>query len=166
MKNGSVEVKLADGSQFSERGTIELLNNEANARTDTIQIYASFPNEERKLVMGNTLTVTLFRANGKMLPAVTPSALMHDSNGSYVYVLDSANKVEKRYVTPRQRHRRTTDDPLRPEKRRDRHHQRHPQSSAGNDRGAGIRQGEISSCFRQSSLNAPGWRSSSVWSWC
>lgn len=100
MKNGSVEVKLADGSQFSERGTIELLNNEANARTDTIQIYASFPNEERKLVMGNTLTVTLFRANGKMLPAVTPSALMHDSNGSYVYVLDSANKVEKRYVTP------------------------------------------------------------------
>ena len=83
MKNGSVEVKLADGSQFSERGTIELLNNEANARTDTIQIYVSFPNEERKLVMGNTLTVTLFRANGKMLPAVTPSALMHDSNGSW-----------------------------------------------------------------------------------
>lgn len=100
MKNGSVEVKLADGSLFGERGQIELLNNEANAKTDTIQIYASFPNEERRLVMGNTLTVTLFRANGKMLPAVTPSALMHDSNGSYVYVLDAANKVEKRYVTP------------------------------------------------------------------
>ncbi len=100
MKNGSVEVKLADGSLFGERGKIELLNNEANAKTDTIQIYASFPNEERKLVMGNTLTVTLFRANGKMLPAITPSALMHDSNGSYVYVLDAANKVEKRYVNP------------------------------------------------------------------
>ena len=100
MKNGSVEVKLADGSLFEERGKIELLNNEANAKTDTIQIYASFPNEERKLVMGNTLTVTLFRANGKMLPAITPSALMHDSNGSYVYFLDAANKVEKRYVNP------------------------------------------------------------------
>ena len=25
---------------------------------------------------------------------------MHDAKGSYVYVLDSANKVEKRYVTP------------------------------------------------------------------
>ena len=40
------------------------------------------------------------RKNGKLLPAVSPSALMYDANGSYVYVLDSENKVEKRYVTP------------------------------------------------------------------
>lgn len=105
MQNGSVEVKLADGSQFPERGTIELLNNEANARTDTIQIYASFPNEERKLVMGNTLTVTLFRANGKMLPAVTPSALMHDSNGSYVLCSGRGEQGGKALRHSRQRHR-------------------------------------------------------------
>ena len=50
--------------------------------------------------MGNTLTVTLSRKNGRRLPAVTPSALMHDARGSYVYVIDAGNKVEKRYVTP------------------------------------------------------------------
>ena len=100
MENGNVEVQLADGSTFPEQGTIELLNNEANAKTDTIQIYASFPNAEHKLIMGNTLTVTLSRKNGRRLPAVTPSALMHDARGSYVYVIDAGNKVEKRYVTP------------------------------------------------------------------
>lgn len=100
MENGNVEVQLADGTPFTEKGTIELLNNEANAKTDTIQIYASFPNVDRKLIMGNTLTVTLSRKDGRGLPAVTPSALMHDTQGSYVYVIGAGNKVEKRYVTP------------------------------------------------------------------
>ena len=98
--NGRVDVKLADGTIFGEKGEIELLNNEVNPRTDAIQVYASFPNKERKLIQGSTLSVTLSRKTGKLLPAVTPSALMHDAKGSYVYVLDSANKVEKRYVTP------------------------------------------------------------------
>ncbi len=99
MENGVVELTLADGSAYAEKGKIELMNNEANARTDAVQIYASFPNAERKLIMGNTLSVTLSRANGKVLPAVSPSALMHDTRGSYVYVLDADNLVEQRYVT-------------------------------------------------------------------
>ena len=44
--------------------------------------------------------MTLSRKNGKRLPAISPSALMHDDKGSYVYLLDSSGKVEKRYVTP------------------------------------------------------------------
>ena len=100
MEDGMVELTLADGSVYPEKGEIELLNNEANARTDAIQIYASFPNRERKLVTGNTLSVKLSRRNGKKLASVSPSALMHDAKGSYVYVLDAANQVEKRYVEP------------------------------------------------------------------
>ncbi len=100
LENGSVEIKLQDGSRFEEQGTIELLNNEVNPKTDAIQIYAAFPNRERKLMTGGTLSVKLSRQNGKFLPAVSPSALMYDADGSYVYVLDSENKVEKRYVTP------------------------------------------------------------------
>lgn len=98
LTNGNVEVKLADGSALGECGTIELLNNEVNPKTDAIQIYANFPNAEHKLLTGSTLSVTLSRKNGKFFPAVSPSALMHDSEGSYVYVLDSDRKVEKRYV--------------------------------------------------------------------
>lgn len=100
LENGSVTIKLADGNSLGETGSIELLNNEVNPKTDAIQIYASFPNAERKLFTGSTLSVTLSCRNGKRLPAISPSALMHDSQGSYVYVLGAQNIVEKRYVTP------------------------------------------------------------------
>lgn len=100
LENGRVQIRLQDGSVFEEEGEIELLNNEANPKTDAIQIYAAFPNRERKLMPGGTLSVKLARKNGKLLPAVSPSALMYDADGSYVYVLDSQNKVEKRHVTP------------------------------------------------------------------
>lgn len=99
MADGLVEIKLANGTVFPEQGEIELLNNEANAKTDTVQIYAMFPNADRKLIIGNTLSVSLSRRNGTRLPAVSPSALMHDADGSFVYVLDEENIVEKRYVT-------------------------------------------------------------------
>ena len=47
MADGLVEIKLANGTVFPEQGEIELLNNEANAKTDTVQIYAMFPNADR-----------------------------------------------------------------------------------------------------------------------
>ncbi len=97
--NGVARVRLADGSAYDEAGDIELLNNEVNSRTDTIQVYANFPNKDRKLIPGSTLSVLFSRKNAKLLPSVVPSALMHDAQGAYVYVLDSAQKVEKRYVT-------------------------------------------------------------------
>ena len=68
MEDGMVALTLADGSTYPEKGEIELLNNEANARTDTIQIYASFPNAERKLVTGNTLS-----RRPATTPEVTPA---------------------------------------------------------------------------------------------
>ena len=100
LADGSVQVKLADGTLYEEKGEIELLNNEANSRTDAIQIYAIFPNTDRKLITGCSLSVMLSRKSGTKLPAIPPSALMHDTKGSYVYVLDPVGKIEKRYVTP------------------------------------------------------------------
>ncbi len=98
MKNGIVNVVLSDGSLYATEGKIELLNNEANNKTDTIQIFATFPNKDHKLIVGSTVSVTLSKRKGQMLPAVLPSAIMHDNQGSFVYIVGEANKVEKRYV--------------------------------------------------------------------
>lgn len=99
-KNAVVRVKLSNGTLYPEAGRIELLNNEANRKTDAIQVFATFSNSDFKLITGSTVSVTLSRKKGKMVPAVPPSALMYDNQGSYVYVVDKANKVEKRYVVP------------------------------------------------------------------
>ena len=97
-QNGQVTLKLADGSEYASNGTIEFLNNEANVKTDAVQVYASFPNADMKLIPGSTVTVTLSKKSGDKMPAVPPSAVMHDAQTSFVYVVGEGNKIERRVI--------------------------------------------------------------------
>ncbi len=98
-KEAHIVLKLADDTCYTELGEVELIDNEANRQTDTIQIYARFANRAKKLLPGSTVSVQLSRRTGERLPAVTPSAIMHDSYNAYVYVLDDKNVVIRRDVT-------------------------------------------------------------------
>ena len=62
------------------------------------QVYASFPNADLKLIPGSTVTVTLSKKGGAAMPAVPPSAVMHDAQTSFVYVVGDGNKTERRVV--------------------------------------------------------------------
>jgi RND family efflux transporter MFP subunit len=97
-KEGEISLKLADGSEYATGGKIEFLNNEANVKTDAVQVYASFPNADMKLIPGSTVTVTLSKKSGDTMPAVPPSAVMHDAQTSFVYVVGEGNKLERRVV--------------------------------------------------------------------
>ena len=99
-KTASVRLQLSDGEDYATEGTIELLNNEANKLTDAIQVYASFPNQDFKLLVGSTVRVSMTKKQSKLVAAVPPSAVMYESRGSYVYVVGKDNKVEKRYIIP------------------------------------------------------------------
>ena len=96
--DGQVSLKLADGSEYATGGKIEFLNNEANVKTDAIQVYASFQNADMKLIPGSTVTVTLSKKSAAKMPAVPPSAVMHDAQTSFVYVVGDGNKIERRVV--------------------------------------------------------------------
>ena len=97
-KEAKIALKLADDSNFEEIGKVEFVDNAANRRTDTIQIYAEFPNKAQKLIPGSTVSVMLDREIAKNCPAITPSAVMYDNNTAYVYVLDKENKVSRRNI--------------------------------------------------------------------
>ena len=99
-KTASIRLQLSDGKDYPTEGKVELINNEANTMTDAIQVYATFPNQDFKLLVGSTVRVTLTKKQGKKVPAIAPSAVMYDSRGAFVYVLAKDNKVEKRYVVP------------------------------------------------------------------
>ncbi|MBP7020221.1 MAG: efflux RND transporter periplasmic adaptor subunit [Planctomycetes bacterium] len=97
--NGEIRIRLADDSYYEQVGTVELMNNEANKKTDSILIYAKFKNPKKKLIIGSTVTVALTKKQNEKFPAVLPSALMHDSQGtSYVYIVDKDNKIERRNI--------------------------------------------------------------------
>jgi membrane fusion protein (multidrug efflux system) len=97
-KNASVKVRLSDGKVYPVEGVIKFLNNEANSRTDAIQVFAEFPNDDLRLLNGSTVGVTLSRKTSEKVTAIPLSAVVYDSNGACVYVVDKENKAKKQYI--------------------------------------------------------------------
>jgi len=89
---------LANGETFAETGKVEYVENEADERTDTIGVYALFPNASRKLRAGGTVSVTLAAQKGVMRPAIPPTAILQDTQGPYVWVLDEEGLAVRRTV--------------------------------------------------------------------
>jgi RND family efflux transporter MFP subunit len=97
-EQGDVQIGLADGSRFGRSGRLDFIDNAANQKTDTLQIYMLFDNPDQVLIPGSTVTVYLSRNSGEKIPAVSPTAVLHDSTGAYVYVLNEKNKTARRDI--------------------------------------------------------------------
>lgn len=97
-RQAQVQLRLANGSVYESNGIIKFLDNQANKKTDAILVFAEFDNPEGKLICGGSVTVMLTRTSVEKLPAVSPSAIMRDSDSPYVYVVDNNGKVERRDV--------------------------------------------------------------------
>ena len=97
-EKGDVAVLLANGTTFAESGSIEYSENVADEATDTIRLYATFPNAERLLRPGETVGVRLANHDGVAKPAVPPTAVMQDMRGAYVWALDAEGRAERRRI--------------------------------------------------------------------
>lgn len=97
-EHGTIDLTLANGKKFNETGKIEYVENTADSTTDTIQVYAVFPNQERILNAGAIVEIELKNTVGEKLPAVPHTAILQDVKGSYVWVLDDKNNAAKRYI--------------------------------------------------------------------
>ena len=95
--------ELSDGSVLSEIGRITAVDNAADEKTDTLYAAAEFKDPLSRLVPGSTVTITITLSKpDSLFPAVQPSALQHDAEGAYVWVVnapqDGAAKTQKRRV--------------------------------------------------------------------
>lgn len=98
-ENGRVRIRLADDTEYETEGRITIVDNAAGGSTDTLLAYAEFPNPQGRLVAGGTVVLTLSSdAETKPLPAVMPSAVLHDRDGAFVYVVKDDSRAEKRRV--------------------------------------------------------------------
>lgn len=97
-EKGQVEVTLANGSTYAEKGTVEYVENQADESTDTMRVYASFPNAERMLKPGGIVGATLRNRDGVVKSAVPPSAVMQDVQGAYVWVVGADGLAERRNI--------------------------------------------------------------------
>ncbi len=99
-KSAVVKIRLANGKMYPLEGRIQFLNNEANSRTDAIQVFAEFSNKNMHLINGSTVAVALSWRDSKKVLAVPLSAVVYDQKGACVYVVDAQNKVKKQYFVP------------------------------------------------------------------
>ena len=113
---GRVRVRLADGTDYGTEGRVTIVDNTAEGRTDTIQVYAELANPQSRLVPESTVVVTLYRQTDSLVPestvvvtlyrqtdslvpAVPPSAVQHDAQGAFVYVVQEDDRVSLHRVT-------------------------------------------------------------------
>jgi len=93
-----ISLALANGEAYSEPGEVEYVDNAADEYTDTICVFALFPNAERKLKPGGTVRVSLTSQNGVPRPAIPSTAVLQDVRGPYVWVLGPGDVAERRYI--------------------------------------------------------------------
>jgi len=96
----SVEVILADGSVYPQKGKILLADRQVDANTGTIRIVAAFPNPGNILRPGQYGRVRV-ETNLKKGALLLPQSAVAQSQGSYqVAVVDKERKVSIRTVKP------------------------------------------------------------------
>ena len=96
----SVEVILADGSVYPQKGKVLLADRQVDANTGTIRVIAAFPNPGNILRPGQYGRVRV-QTNLKKGALLLPQSAVAQSQGSYqVAIVDSDHKVRMRTVKP------------------------------------------------------------------
>ena len=93
-----LKLALANGDEYLEKGEIEYVENAGDELTDTLQVYAIFPNAARILKPSGTVTVTLTSTKGVLRPAIPVTAILQDVKGPYVWVVGKGGVAERRYI--------------------------------------------------------------------
>lgn len=97
-EKGEVSLTLANGMRYGEKGEIAYTENITDEATDTVRVYATFPNAEFILKPYGAVGVTLRNKDGVKKCVVPPAAVMQDAEGACVWVVGKDGKAEKRRI--------------------------------------------------------------------
>ena len=93
-----VRLRLADGSLYGQYGTINFVDIQVSAETDTVIVRAQVANPDRTLIDGQLITAVVENSVPKSALVVPQQALQFDQTGYFVLIVDSENKVKVRPV--------------------------------------------------------------------
>lgn len=96
-------IRLPDGSMYQQRGRFDFIDNKVDEKTGTVLIRAEFPNPDRLLLPGQFVTVVIEREQAIDAVMIPQAAVLTDQGGTYVLLVDEADKVEARRIETGQR---------------------------------------------------------------
>jgi len=91
-------IQLSSEEIYEPAGQVDFVNNQVDASTGTIAVWAVFDNHDGLLLPGQYVTVLVRQSKPKMLPVIPQSAIQEDREGRYVLVVDENNRVLQRRV--------------------------------------------------------------------
>jgi len=91
-------IRLSTGVTYPIAGQLDFVNNEVDAATGTIAVWALFDNPDGLLLPGQYVTVLVTRSEPRLMPVVPQSAVLEDHEGRYVLVVEDENRVSMRRV--------------------------------------------------------------------
>ncbi|MEX3012068.1 efflux RND transporter periplasmic adaptor subunit [Hoeflea sp. TYP-13] len=94
----NIKLTMADGSPYTSTGSISYVGTTVEQASDTIEVRATFDNPKNILIPGQFVNVFVEDAQPKSTLVVPQSAVQLDSKGHFVYLVDSADKIERRDV--------------------------------------------------------------------
>ncbi|HXK20944.1 MAG TPA: efflux RND transporter periplasmic adaptor subunit [Polyangiaceae bacterium] len=94
----SVEAYSRDAVSLLAKGQLLLIDNQVNQQTATIKLKASFPNAQRTLWPNAFVKTRLLLTTRKGALVVPATAIQRGPQGTFVYLVDAANKASVRPV--------------------------------------------------------------------
>jgi len=95
-----VQVRLADGSIYKEKGKIDFLDVTVDPKTDGQIVRAEFANADHTLTDGQTLRVVIEKEKAPTVIVVPEASVSIDQAGSYLFVVNDKGVVEQRRIKP------------------------------------------------------------------
>ena len=96
-KNARVRVVLTDGKISEETAPVTLVDNKINQQSNTVTMWAAFPNKNLELLPGSFVTVRLFAAGSSgEQPTILPSAVVMENEKCFLWVLNTQNNIPVR----------------------------------------------------------------------
>jgi multidrug efflux system membrane fusion protein len=97
-----VEAAESDAKKVLDRGKLQVINNQVDQTTGTVQLKAEFPNEELQLWPGQFVNIRLLIDTLHQVLVVPTAAVQHGPNGTFVYLLKPDSTVAVRPVLVKQ----------------------------------------------------------------
>lgn len=94
----TVKLKLASGQNYPHNGRIRVVDNALSSKTDSYSLWAEFDNKDHILTPIGLGALTVSLSDTETVAMVPMTAVRYDNKGSFVYIVNADNTVERRDV--------------------------------------------------------------------
>lgn len=94
-----IQISLPNGEKIDLPSASVFSDNEINADTATMAVYAQAANAQRKLVPGNYVNLTVSTDKFRPVILIPQTAVAQDASGQYVMTVTPENVVLQKYIT-------------------------------------------------------------------